>query len=58
MGPQNMSFFVPILSERMPKRGWLKEAGNMKMEARRLAKARDNPSLSMNSGRRVARKRG
>jgi hypothetical protein len=58
MGPQNMSFFPPILSERMPKRGWLKEAENMRMEARRLAKVRDNPSLSMSRGRRAARKGG
>jgi hypothetical protein len=42
----------------MPKRGWLKEAENMRMEARRLARVRENPSLSMSSGRRAARQGG
>jgi hypothetical protein len=58
MDPQNMRFFPPILSERMPKRGWLKEADNMRTEARRLARVRVNPSLSMSSGRSAARKGG
>jgi len=58
MDPQSMSFFPPILSERMPKRGWLKEAENMRMVASKLARVRDNPSLSMSSGRRAGRKGG